>query len=163
MPESIAIESLPSTSSLTIKRFKSLGVNTYLDLVNYFPSRYEDFSLLTSIGSAQPGETVTVKGEVTDSKYQVTRTGLRLQVFKLKASSKRERCVREIICFYRHIAGTELNGRTSATEQSGWPYFLSRVTAKRQMPTDNKSLPALSLPLRQAGCIKYGRTRRVRV
>ncbi len=84
MPESIAIESLPSTSSLTIKRFKSLGVNTYLDLVNYFPSRYEDFSLLTSIGSAQPGETVTVKGEVTDSKYQVTRTGLRLQVFKLK-------------------------------------------------------------------------------
>lgn len=83
MPESIAIESLPNTSPVTIKRFKSLNVKTYFDLVNYFPSRYEDFSLLSPIGKAQPGETVTVKGEVIDSKYQVTRTGLRLQVFKL--------------------------------------------------------------------------------
>lgn len=38
---------------------------------------------MSSIAKAQPGETVTVKGAVVDAKYRVTRTGLKLQVFKV--------------------------------------------------------------------------------
>jgi ATP-dependent DNA helicase RecG len=83
MSESISIESLPNTSPITIKRLKSLDIQTYSDLINHFPSRYEDFSIMSSIAKAQPGETVTVKGAVVDAKYRVTRTGLKLQVFKV--------------------------------------------------------------------------------
>lgn len=83
MPESQSIDSLPNTSSVTIKRLKSLGIETYFDLINYFPYRYENYSIVTTIAGAQPGETVTIAGNVLDAKYQVTRTGLRLQVFKI--------------------------------------------------------------------------------
>lgn len=83
MGESKSIDELPNTSPLTKRRFRSLGIETYYDLLNYFPTRYEDYSIVTTIAQAQPGETVTVKGEVTDSKYQVTRTHLKLQVFKI--------------------------------------------------------------------------------
>lgn len=78
------IDELPNTSSVTIKRLKSLGINSFEDLVNHFPSRYENYSVVSKISNAQPGETVTVIGEVIDAKYQVTRTSLRLQVFKLR-------------------------------------------------------------------------------
>ena len=77
------INNLPKTSSITIRKFKALEINTYFDLLNYFPSRYEDYSVITKVESAQPGETVTVIGKIADSKFQITRTGLRLQVFKL--------------------------------------------------------------------------------
>lgn len=83
MGDSRKIEELPNTSPVTIKKLKSLGIETFVDLLNYFPSRYEDYSLLTSVSKAQPGETVTVKGQVVDAKYQVTRTGLRIQAFKV--------------------------------------------------------------------------------
>lgn len=78
------IESLPRTRQLTIKKLKSLGIDTYFDLLNYFPNRYEDYSIISKIKDDQPGETVTITGEIIDSKYQITRTGLRIQVFKLQ-------------------------------------------------------------------------------
>ncbi|MBI5127136.1 ATP-dependent DNA helicase RecG [Candidatus Roizmanbacteria bacterium] len=78
------IASLPKTSSVTIKKLQSLEIKNYYDLINYFPSRYEDYSLISKIKAVQPGETVTLTGQISDSKYQVTRTGLRIQVFKLK-------------------------------------------------------------------------------
>ena len=77
------IDSLPKTSSITIRKLKALGINTYFDLLNYFPSRYEDYSVISKVENAQPGETVTVVGKIVDSKFQITRTGLQLQVFKL--------------------------------------------------------------------------------
>ncbi|MFH0979723.1 MAG: ATP-dependent DNA helicase RecG [Candidatus Roizmanbacteria bacterium] len=79
----ISIESLPYTSPITIKKFKSLGINTYFDLLNYFPFRYEDYLLVSKIKDVQLGETVTLLGKIINAKYQVTRTRLRIQVFKL--------------------------------------------------------------------------------
>lgn len=83
MPESISIDSLPNTSSVTIKRLKTLGIETYFDLLNYFPYRYENYSIVSTIAGAQPGETVTITGTVVDAKFQITRSGLRIQVFKI--------------------------------------------------------------------------------
>ena len=60
-----------------------MEINTYLDLINYFPFRYEDYSIVSKINRLQPGETVTVEGVISQSKYQITRTGLKIQVFKL--------------------------------------------------------------------------------
>lgn len=76
-----SIESLPHTSSITINRLKSLGINSYFDLLNYFPFRYEDFSVISKIKDVQPGETVTVSGKIVDVKFHVTRTHLKIQVF----------------------------------------------------------------------------------
>src|SRR3990167_2014011 len=78
------IESLQNTSFVTIRRLKSIGIKNYFDLLNYFPSRYENYSLVSKIKNLQMGETVTITGKVVEGKYQITRRGLRLQVFKIE-------------------------------------------------------------------------------
>jgi len=74
-----SITSLPSTSSITIKKLQTLGINTYFDLLNYFPYRYENYSLLTPIDKVQIGETVTVQGIITEAKNQYTRSRITIQ------------------------------------------------------------------------------------
>ena len=73
------IENLPRTSSITIRKLKSAGVNTYSDLLNYFPNRYENYSILSSIYSAQPGELVTIKGKIVSINNRYLRGGLKIQ------------------------------------------------------------------------------------
>lgn len=73
------IECLPSTSALTIRRLKSLNLKTYWDLINYFPFRYENFSLISSIEKLQEGEKVTVKGQIIDIKNEYTKKGFNIQ------------------------------------------------------------------------------------
>lgn len=75
----IPVENLPSTSSTTIKRFKNIGIKTFWDLLNYFPFRYENFSLISSINRLQPAEVVTVIGEVKDARNEYTKKGLKIQ------------------------------------------------------------------------------------
>ena len=77
------VESLPKTSAITIKKLKSLGINNFFDLLNYYPFRYDDYSIISKIKDIQPGETVTIIAKVKISKYQITRTGLKIQVFIL--------------------------------------------------------------------------------
>ncbi len=73
------IELLPSTSSITIRKLKLLGINTYFDLLNYYPSRYEDYSLITKINKIQEGETVTIQGKIAEAKNQYTRSRITIQ------------------------------------------------------------------------------------
>lgn len=77
------IDNLPNTSAITKHRFESLGIKKYSDLLNYFPFRYEDYSLISKIKNLQEGETATVTGKIVDSKYQVTRSRLKIQAFKI--------------------------------------------------------------------------------
>ncbi|NTU73151.1 ATP-dependent DNA helicase RecG, partial [Candidatus Roizmanbacteria bacterium] len=73
------ISALPSTHALTIKRMQALGINTYEDLLNYYPFRYEDFSLISPINRLQEGELVTIKGTVTKATNEITRRGFKIQ------------------------------------------------------------------------------------
>jgi len=73
------IENLPATSSITIRKFKSLGIDTYFDLLNYFPSRYEDYSIISKINQIQVGEIVTVIGKILEVKNQYTRSRITIQ------------------------------------------------------------------------------------
>ena len=73
------IEKLPATSVVTIKRLKGLGINTYSDLISYFPSRHENFTRLSNISSLQEGEKVTIKGKVMTAKNDYIRRGLTIQ------------------------------------------------------------------------------------
>lgn len=79
MRDQIPIEALPRTSGLTIKRLKSLGVETYEDLAHYYPARYDDYSIVSSVARAQPGETVTLKGTITSFVSNRTKRGLAMQ------------------------------------------------------------------------------------
>ncbi len=73
------IDSLANTSSITVKRLKSLGIKTYWDLLNYFPFRYEDYSIISQINQLQEGEVVTIRGKVAKAKNSYIRAGLTLQ------------------------------------------------------------------------------------
>jgi len=73
------IESLPRTSVATIKRLKSLGINTYRHLIAYYPARYDDLSRIVPIATVQPGENITVQGVVESFKNTPTRRGMRIQ------------------------------------------------------------------------------------
>lgn len=77
--DKLLIESLPATSSVTIRKLKSLGINTYFDLLNYFPYRYENYSIISPIIKVQPEETVTVIGKIVEAKNHYTRRGLTIQ------------------------------------------------------------------------------------
>lgn len=74
-----SIENLPATSSVTIRKLKSLDIDSYFDLLNYFPSRYENYSLITKIDKIQIGETVTVTGKIIEAKNQYTRSRITIQ------------------------------------------------------------------------------------
>jgi len=77
------IDNLPSTSATTIKRFKKIGLKTFFDLLNYFPYRFENYSLISSIASTQPGEKLTLKGKIIDQKQEITKKGIKIQKFLL--------------------------------------------------------------------------------
>ena len=74
-----AIDCLPHTSATTIKRLKLLGVNTCSHLLNYFPYRYENYSLISTIDKLQPEETVTIKGKIAKVNQIYTKKGLTIQ------------------------------------------------------------------------------------
>ena len=73
------IEDLKATSVLTIRKLKSLNLNTYFDLLNYFPYRFENFSLISKIQTAQAGEKLTLVGTIADLKNQYTKRRLTIQ------------------------------------------------------------------------------------
>lgn len=73
------VEKLPATSIATIKRLKSIEIQTFNDLINYFPSRHEDFSTTASIGSLQEGEKVTIRGRIVTVKNSYVRRNFSIQ------------------------------------------------------------------------------------
>ncbi len=66
------------------KRLEKLGIKTLEDFLYHAPSRYEDFSIISSIANVQAGETVTVKGEILEIINQRTRNWKTLQKAKIK-------------------------------------------------------------------------------
>lgn len=83
----IPIDSLPATNPITIRGLKSLGMKTYWDLLNFFPFRYEDYSLTSPIGKLQEGEVVTVTGIIVKGGNLAVRRGLIIQKFLIEDNS----------------------------------------------------------------------------
>lgn len=90
------ISALPKTASLTIQKFKALGINTIADLLNYFPNRYEDYSIISPIKdlakyytfgmtplrqdfAGHAKQKVTIVGTVVSMKNVYTRRGFKIQ------------------------------------------------------------------------------------
>ncbi|MEK7571398.1 MAG: ATP-dependent DNA helicase RecG [Patescibacteria group bacterium] len=54
-------------------RLEKLGITTFEDFLFHIPSRYEDFSQASKIAEIQPGETVTIQGNVIEMKSTYLR------------------------------------------------------------------------------------------
>jgi len=61
------------------RRLKKLGIETVEDFLYYFPFRYIDYSLISPIKLAQPGETITIKGKIISLKNEYTSRGKKIQ------------------------------------------------------------------------------------
>lgn len=61
------------------KRLEKLNIITTYDLLMHLPSRYDDFTNVTSISDLNAGEIAAVKGELTQIKNQYTKGGFVLQ------------------------------------------------------------------------------------
>lgn len=64
------------------RAWESLGIGTVGDLLLTIPRRYDDYSKLTEIKSAQNGDTVTLKGQVVKC-VKLNTFRKRIQIFKL--------------------------------------------------------------------------------
>ncbi|MBA3723461.1 MAG: ATP-dependent DNA helicase RecG [Candidatus Levybacteria bacterium] len=54
-------------------RLEKLEIFTYMDFLFHLPSRYEDYSIVSKVADVQPGETVTIQGQVLDIKTNYMR------------------------------------------------------------------------------------------
>lgn len=68
------IRFLPGVGPKMAVRLKKLAIETVSDLLDHFPYRYQDYSLITPIARAQAGETVTVSGNIINIKNIYTRS-----------------------------------------------------------------------------------------
>src|SRR5680860_216136 len=69
------------------KRLEKLGIYTFKDFLYHVPFRYDDFSLISKIGSVQAGETVTIRGEIIEISNEYTRRFKKIQKAKVKDKS----------------------------------------------------------------------------
>lgn len=68
-----SISVLPKTHSTTTKRLHSVGIHTIGDLIQYYPSRYVDYSNFTTLDRVQPGDTATIRGTIITTKNTYAR------------------------------------------------------------------------------------------
>lgn len=73
------VQYVPRVGPNRAKLLKKLGIETVRDILYYIPFRYDDFSLVSPIARVQPGETVTVEGEITSFHNAFTKSGKKLQ------------------------------------------------------------------------------------
>lgn len=81
------IDALKRTSPVTLRRLRTLGIETFGDLLHYFPSRYDDYSLITTPSRAQAGETVTIMGTVTKLSQIIPKGRIRIQKAVITSNS----------------------------------------------------------------------------
>lgn len=67
------LSSVSGIGSTLAKRLANLGLYTIEDLLNHYPSRYDDFSKLTSARETNFGENVTLRGELWSIQNSYTR------------------------------------------------------------------------------------------
>jgi len=78
------IKDLGRNFKMLAGRLEKLGIETPWDFLLHIPFRYDDFSLISKISEIQPGEIVTINGEVMEMKNQYTRRWKNLQRAKVK-------------------------------------------------------------------------------
>jgi ATP-dependent DNA helicase RecG len=73
------VEKLFMIGPTYVNRLNKLGIITAEDLLYHFPFRYIDYSLVSPIAQVQPGEMVTIQGEMVGMKNEYTGRGRKIQ------------------------------------------------------------------------------------
>lgn len=72
-----SLTDLQGVGDVTADKFSEIGVNNVWDLLHYFPRKYNDYSKITKISQAKPGE-VTLKVKIKSSKGRYIRRGMHI-------------------------------------------------------------------------------------
>lgn len=78
------VSKVPFVGPAFARRLEKLEIFTVRDLLYHLPFRYDDFSLVSKISQVQPGETVTIRGQVLEIKNIFTRGRMVLQQAKIE-------------------------------------------------------------------------------
>ncbi len=102
------------------KKYAVLGLRTVADLIDYFPRRYDDYSVLTPIAQLHPGQ-VTIEAEIKQITGRYVRRGMHITEAVASDASASVR----LVWFNQPYRATAM--------KTGQPYYISGVFAlKRQ-------------------------------
>lgn len=74
------ISDLPKVGPVLTRKFEKLGILTVENLFYHVPSRYMDYSLITTISKIHPEEIVTIHAKIVSIKNIYSRRGLKMQI-----------------------------------------------------------------------------------
>jgi ATP-dependent DNA helicase RecG len=75
-----SVASLPKIGPFFARMFEKLGIHTIENLFYHVPSRYLDYSLVTTINRLHPDEIATVHAKIISIKNIFSKRGLRMQI-----------------------------------------------------------------------------------
>jgi ATP-dependent DNA helicase RecG len=78
---------LPKIGPYFARMFEKLGIHTIENLFYHVPSRYLDYSLVTTINKLRAGETVTIHATIVSVKNIFSKRGLRMQIGSVEDST----------------------------------------------------------------------------
>ncbi len=81
------IENLPKVGPTFAKKFQKLGINTIRDLLYHVPTRYLDYSNITTISNLSPNQTATIHAKIVSIKNIYSKRGLKMQVGSVEDAS----------------------------------------------------------------------------
>lgn len=71
------VTELKGVGDAVARKFGVLGIKTIADLIDYFPRRYDDYSVLTPVAQLKPGA-VTIEAEIKQVKGHYVRRGMHI-------------------------------------------------------------------------------------
>ena len=74
------ITELPKVGPILSRKFEKLNIKTIEDLFYHVPSRYMDYSLVTTINKLHPDETATIHAKIISIKNIYSKRGLKMQI-----------------------------------------------------------------------------------
>ena len=74
------VSDLPGIGPFFAKKFEKLGVHTVENLFYHVPSRYLDYSLVTTINKLHPDETATIHAKIVSITNVFSKRGIRMQI-----------------------------------------------------------------------------------
>lgn len=81
------ISDLPKVGPIFAKKFEKLGVDTIEDLFYHVPSRYMDYSHVTTINKLRAGEVATIHAKIISLKNIYSKRGLKMQIGSVEDDS----------------------------------------------------------------------------
>ena len=81
------ISELPKVGPIFANKFQKLGINTLEDLLYHVPSRYLDYSNITTISHLRSGEIATIHAKIVSLKNIYSKRGLKMQIGSVEDST----------------------------------------------------------------------------